>query len=330
MSEFPAPNVAKELSVAPMMAWTDRHCRFLHRLYSPSALLFTEMVTTGALLHGRQWHLLQYDAAEHPLALQLGGNEPSALASCARQAQAMGYDEINLNVGCPSDRVKNGSFGACLMLQPELVAQCVDAMQQVCDIPISVKCRLGVDDQDTDALLQHFVNTVAQTGCSRFYLHARKAILQGLSPAQNRSIPPLQPQRVYRLKEVFPHLTIIINGGITDPSTAQAHLQSADGVMIGRAAYHNPQLLAELTRILHQPDWQPDMQQIMASYRTYMTKELAAGTPLHKMTRHLLHCFTGIPGARRFRQILSDQKRLQSQSISVLDDALDHLRQRAA
>ena len=190
----------KSISVAPMMAWTDRHCRYLHRLYSPAILLFTEMVTTGALLRGGQWHQLDYSAEEHPIVLQLGGNDPADLARCAAEAARRGFDEINLNVGCPSDRVQQGTFGACLMLTPKIVAQCVSAMRAACDIPISVKCRLGVDDQDSDPLLQAFIDEVADGGCERFYIHARKAILGGLSPAQNRSVPPLQPERVARLK----------------------------------------------------------------------------------------------------------------------------------
>ena len=320
----------KTLSVAPMMAWTDRHCRYLHRLYSPWALLFTEMVTTGALLHGQRWHLLDYSPAEHPIVLQLGGNNPMDLARCTAEAELRGYEEVNLNVGCPSDRVKNGSFGACLMKQPDLVADCIKQMIEHCNIPVSVKCRLGVDDADSDALLHEFVASVADTGCTRFYLHARKAILKGLSPAQNRSVPPLQPERVALLKERFPHLTIVVNGGITDTATGLGHLEWADDIMIGRAAYQQPSLLTDLTRAMFDPNWRIRETEIIAAYRAYMEEELAKGTRLHSMTRHLLNCFAGVPGARRFRRILSDHKRLGTQDINILDDALDTLQLRAA
>ena len=309
-----------------MMAWTDRHCRYLHRLFTPNALLFTEMVTTGALLHGQQWHLLDYNPAEHPLALQLGGSEPDALAACAQQAAELGYDEVNLNVGCPSERVQKGAFGACLMREPELVSSCVEAMCKVSPIPITVKCRLGVDDDDSDELLLNFIDTVSAGGCQRFYVHARKAILAGLSPAQNRSIPPLQPARVERLKRLRPDLQIIINGGIDNTSTAEEHLLWADGVMIGRAAYHNPMWLSALDEHLFANDLnsQPATQaiDILATYREYIETQLAQGEPLHAMTRHMLSVCNGQRGARRFRQLLSDNKRLKDNDISLIDEAL--------
>jgi len=320
----------KLLSVAPMMAWTDRHCRYLHRLYAPDALVFTEMVTTGALLHGDQWHQLDYHAAEHPVALQLGGNDPFALAQCTRRAAELGYDEINLNVGCPSDRVQQGTFGAVLMRNPQLVADCIGAMQQASAVPVTVKCRLGVDHHDNDELLHAFIANVAQAGCRRFYIHARKAILGGLSPAQNRSIPPLQYQRVENVKRAMPHLEIVANGGITAAEDALAHLHWADGVMIGRAAYHHPDLLAQLQQIMFTPQLSFDKQLLLGEYRRYVEEELARGVPLHSLTRHLLSSCHGMRGARRFRQTLSDASRLKRNDIALLDDAFGHVLEFAA
>ena len=314
-----------------MMAWTDRHCRYLHRLITPNALLFTEMVTTGALLHGQQWHLLDHSAAEYPLALQLGGSEPEALAVCAQRAAELGYNEVNLNVGCPSERVQKGAFGACLMREPDLVAACVEAMCKATDIPITVKCRLGVDDDDSDELLLSFIDTVSSGGCQRFYVHARKAILAGLSPAQNRSIPPLQPARVAQLKHKRPELQIIINGGIDNTTTAQEHMQWADGVMIGRAAYHNPLWLRTLDEALFANGPQAVQAiDILSAYRTYIESQLALGEPLHAMTRHMLSICNGQRGARRFRQVLSESKRLKENNISLLDEALSHVFEIAA
>ncbi len=311
----------KVLSVAPMMAWTDRHCRYLHRLHSPNALLFTEMVTTGALLHGGQWHQLDYHPAEHPVALQLGGSEPADLAACARRAAQLGFDEVNLNVGCPSERVQQGAFGACLMREPDLVAECVAAMRAACDVPVTVKCRLGVDDDDSDAFLHNFVGTVMDGGCRRFYIHARKAILGGLTPAQNRSIPPLQPERAAALKVKFPELEIIVNGGITGTAEARAHLQWADGIMIGRAAYHRPEFLSDLDREMF-GSAMPAKIDILTRYREYIVRELAAGQRLNRLTRHVLHACNGMPGARRFRQTLSDASRLKHDDINLFDEAL--------
>jgi len=314
-----------------MMAWTDRHCRYLHRLCAPNALLFTEMVTTGALLHGQQWHLLDYNPAEQPLALQLGGSEPDALAACAERAAELGYNEINLNVGCPSERVQKGAFGACLMREPDLVATCIEAMCRTTDIPITVKCRLGVDDDDSDELLLNFIDTVSSGGCKRFYVHARKAILAGLSPAQNRSIPPLQPERAAKLKQRRPELQIIVNGGIDNTTTALQHLQWADGVMIGRAAYHNPMWLHALDEELFVCDPHPVQAiDILSAYRTYIEMQLAQGEPLQAMTRHMLSICNGQRGARRFRQILSDSRRLKENNISLLDEALSHVLAMAA
>ena len=322
----------KILATAPMMAWTDKHWRYLRRQYSPSALLFTEMITTGALLFGKQHHLLDFDPSEHPVAVQLGGNDPIALAECAAMAEAKGYDEVNINVGCPSDRVQKGTFGACLMQQPELVADCVRAMQAACSIPITVKCRTGIvtksqPDECRDlAFLERFVDTLVEAGCSRLYLHARVAVLGGLSPAQNRDIPPLTPEKREAIKRRHPTVELIMNGGISDLSLAESYLGWADGVMIGRAAYHQPRFLSALESAMCTPGFQIDEDAIVENYRAYMSDQLEAGIKLRVLTKHLLHCFNGRPGARRFRQILSDAKRLKSNDLSLVDEAMAALR----
>jgi tRNA-dihydrouridine synthase A len=310
------------LCVAPMMAWTDRHCRYLHRLYAPSARLFTEMITTGALLHGGQMKLLDFSPEEHPIAVQLGGNDPEALSSCARLASERGYDEINLNVGCPSDRVQRGTFGACLMREPNLVADCVRAMQDTTDVPITVKCRLGIDSANSEAFLDDFIGALADAGCPRVYLHARIAVLGGLSPAQNRTIPPLQPERARRVKRDFPELQIVMNGGITSVAIALEHLAWADGVMVGRAAYHNPDLLSELDTAICGTQATLTKVSLLARYRDYVVAQLDRGERLHSLTRHLLSSCNGLRGARRFRQLLSDQQRLKTNDIGVLDAAI--------
>ncbi len=307
----------RAIYVAPMMSWTDRHCRFLLRQYSSTAILFTEMISTQALLTGGQWHLLDHDPAEHPLVLQLGGNDPAALAACARTAADKGFAEVNLNVGCPSPRVQRGAFGACLMREPELVAECIAAMRAAVSVPVSVKCRLGVDDWDSDALLDAFVDSVAAGGCSKFYVHARKAVLGGLTPAQNRSVPPLQYDRVKSLKARRPHLTIILNGGIGDRATAEAALKWSDGIMIGRAAYQDPSLLSELDE---QP--RPEIKDIYARYRAYIAGHLSKGVKLHAMTRHMLSMCNGMRGARQFRRTLSDHRRLSQNDLALLDEAI--------
>ncbi|MDZ7669795.1 MAG: tRNA dihydrouridine(20/20a) synthase DusA [Gammaproteobacteria bacterium] len=316
---------SRKLCVAPMMAWTDRHCRYLHRLAAPHALLFTEMVTSGALRYGPAERLLRFDASEHPVALQLGGSDPDELAAAAQMGAAAGFDEINLNVGCPSPRVRQGRFGACLMREPALVGDAVAAMAAAVPVPVTVKCRLGVDDDDSVAFLERFVETVAKSGCRTFYLHARKALLNGLSPAQNRTVPPLDYARVYGVKTRFPDLEIVINGGIQTPQELDTHLAAVDGVMIGRAAYQNPLVLREMDEHLHSelsagdadPAWE-----IMQAYRGYMAAELAAGTRLADMTRHALGLFNSRPGARRYRRILSDAGRLKANDLSVVDEAL--------
>ena len=321
----------KILATAPMMAWTDKHCRFMHRQYSPSALLFTEMITTGALLYGEQHHLLDFNQCEHPVAVQLGGNDPVALAECAAMAEARGYDEVNINVGCPSDRVRKGTFGACLMQQPELVADCIRAMQAACSIPVTVKCRTGIvtkshpDDYRDLAFLERFVDTLVDAGCSRLYLHARVAVLGGLTPAQNRDIPPLTPEKGKAIKLRHPNLELIMNGGISDVSQAMAYLDWADGIMIGRAAYHQPRFLSTLEAAMFSPKFSIDEADIVDTYRGYMSRQLEAGVKLNVLTKHLLHSFNGRPGARRFRQILSDAKRLKSNDVTIVEEAMTAL-----
>lgn len=309
------------LSVAPMMDWTDRHCRYFHRLLSPSALLYTEMVTTGALLHGDKQRWLAFDNVEQPLALQLGGSNPKDMAACALFAQQAGYQEVNINVGCPSDRVQNGRIGACLMSEPELVAQCVSEMRERVDIPITVKTRIGIDDLDSAEFLLKFVETVAEAGCETFIIHARKAILSGLSPKENRTIPPLNYQRAYQVKKTFPALSIAVNGGIQTVSDIPQHWEQLDGVMIGRAAYHNPFLLADIE---HQLFLQPllDRKKVLFDFIPYVEKQLILGVSLQSMTRHILGLFAGQPGGKHWRRYLSEQARAKNAGPEVLLQAL--------
>ena len=290
-----------------MLDWTDRHCRYFLRLISRQALLYTEMVTTGAVLHGDRERLLGFDPSEKPLAVQLGGCDPVALAECARIAAGLGYDEINLNVGCPSDRVQRGRFGACLMAEPDLVAECVAAMARAVPIPVTVKTRIGIDERDSYAELSHFIATVAATGCRTFIIHARKAWLSGLSPKENREAPPLRYDIAAQLKQDFPALTIILNGGIQNLDEAAAHLRVFDGVMIGRAAYHNPYLLADADRrFFGATAPAPTRQAIIADLLPYLQRELDRGVRLHAMTRHLLGLFHGQPGGRIWRRQLGE------------------------
>jgi tRNA-dihydrouridine synthase A len=319
----------KVISIAPMMAWTDRHCRYLLRLFGATPLLFTEMVSSGALIHGPRDRLLQFNPAEQPLAIQLGGSDPAELALCARMAQDAGFVEINLNAGCPSERVQRGSFGACLMREPELVAELVGAMAAAVTIPVTVKCRLGVDDADTQPLLEAFVAQVAAAGCKTFYLHARKAILGGLTPAQNRQIPPLQPERVYALKKRFPDLLIHLNGGIRSIADADAHLPHVDGIMIGREAYHRPAFINELVTSFSGED-SVDCLEVMHDFQHYIEREVQSGTRLHDMTRHCLGMFSGRRGARRYRQMLSDTRRLRENDPGLLIDAVNCIDAEAA
>jgi tRNA-dihydrouridine synthase A len=311
-----------------MMDWTDRRCRSFHRALSRRTLLYTEMVTAQAVAHGDIEHLLGFDAIEHPVALQLGGSDPALLASASRIGGAMGYDEINLNVGCPSDRVQSGRFGACLMLEPNLVAECVAAMAEATDAPVTVKCRIGVDDQDPQTALFTLVAACAAAGVKTFAVHARKAWLQGLSPKENRDIPPLDYDLVYRLKRERPDLTIILNGGVADLDEAQAHLEHVDGVMMGRAAYHDPLLLGSADRrIFGEAGEDIDGFAAIERYRPYMAAQLAKGAPLNGMTRHMLGLFHGWPGARIWRRILSVEASAKGAGLEVLDRALDVIRE---
>lgn len=293
------------LSVAPMMDWTDRHCRFFHRLLSPSALLYTEMVTTGALLHGDVPRHLDFDAAEHPVALQLGGSEPADLAQAARLGQQWGYDEINLNCGCPSERVQRGAFGACLMNEPQLVSDCVKAMVDVVDVPVTVKHRIGIDKTESYGFVRDFVGTVAQAGCRVFIVHARNAWLQGLSPKENREVPPLRYEYAYQLKKDFPELLIIINGGIKTRTEMDGHWRQVDGVMIGREAYHNPYALTEW---MASDTGVPSREEVEARMVQYMQAQAERGVNWYSVARHMLGLRHGTPGARRWRQVWSDHR----------------------
>ena len=304
-----------------MMDWTDTHCRVLHRLLTRRALLYTEMVTADAILHGDRQKLLGFDASEHPVALQLGGSEPSALAQAARIAEDFGYDEINLNVGCPSDRVQSGRFGACLMREPALVADCMAAMRNAVSLPATVKCRIGVDDQDPEESLRSLIAMSAAAGVTRFAVHARKAWLDGLSPKENRDVPPLDYDLVYRVKRENPALEITLNGGIQTLDQAEAHLAHVDGVMLGRAAYQNPAMLLEIdTRFF---DAAPrELDTVLAEWCLYVERKLKDGVRLHTMTRHMLGMFNGRPGARGFRRHLSENAPRHDAGITVLRDAL--------
>ena len=309
------------LSVAPMMDWTDRHCRYFHRLLSPNARLYTEMVTSPALVHGDRERLIGFDASEHPLALQLGGSDPDELAEAARIGAQFGYDEINLNVGCPSDRVQSGRFGACLMREPALVAECFQAMRSAVSIPVTVKCRLGVDEQDEYADLQHFIEVVAAAGCAVFVVHARKAWLKGLSPKENRDVPPLNYQRVYQLKLDFPQLAIIINGGIETVAEVDTHLRHTDGVMLGRTAYHEPYRLAELDNLLFGTSL-PEREAVIERMRAYIEAHLASGGKLQHISRHMLGLFQGLPGARAWRRTLSENAHRPDAGFAIVEQAL--------
>ena len=305
-------------SVAPMLDWTDRHCRYFLRQMSTHALLYTEMVTTGAILQGRGDYLA-YHEAEHPLALQLGGSLPEELARCAVIAQNRGYDEINLNVGCPSDRVQNGRFGACLMAHPTLVAECVKAMQAEVKIPVTVKTRIGIDELDSYEFLRQFLDTVSAAGCDTFILHARKAWLSGLSPKENREIPPLDYERVYQVKRDYPHLTISINGGISTPEAITTHLEHVDGVMVGREAYQNPYMMASVDALVFaDPHPVPSRHDVVRLMIPYIEQELAKGNHLSHITRHMLGLFQGLSGARRWRRYLSENSCRPGAGIDVL------------
>ena len=314
---------AHSFSVAPMMDWTDRHCRSFHRVLTRRTLLYTEMVTTGALIHGPRDRLLAYAPEEHPVALQLGGSDPAALATCSVMAEERGYDEVNLNCGCPSDRVQNGRFGACLMAEPQLVADCIAAMRAAVKIPVTVKCRIGIDDQDPEESLRTFIDTVAKAGPDLFIVHARKAWLKGLSPKENRDVPPLDYDLVQRVKAERPHLKIVLNGGLPSLEAAAEHLVWADGVMLGRVAYEQPWRLATVdSTVFGTPDPVSTRHEAAEAYLPYVERELSLGTPLGAITRHMLGLFAGQPGGRLFRRHLSENAHLKGADIQVLRDAL--------
>jgi tRNA-dihydrouridine synthase A len=301
-------NLDHRFCVAPMMEWTDRHCRFFHRLLTRRALIYTEMITTGAVLHGERARLLAHDATEHPVALQLGGCDPRQLAECARIAEEFGYDEVNLNIGCPSDRVQEGRFGACLMAQPALVGDCVAAMTAVVKLPVTVKCRIGIDDQDPEEALEALTCAVKCAGVAALIVHARKAWLHGLSPRENRDVPPLDYARVYRLKAAHPDLCVVLNGGIADIDQAVGHLGRLDGVMMGRAAYQEPWRLLAVDRVLFgEPTRFASPKAAAEALIPYIERELARGIRLYAVTRHVLGLFRGVPGARAFRRHLATE-----------------------
>lgn len=320
------PEPSRRFSVAPMMDWTDQHCRFFLRLLSQHALLYTEMVTTGALLHGDRARFLDHDASEHPLALQLGGSVPAELATCAKLAEDWGYDEVNLNVGCPSDRVQHNMIGACLMGHPALVADCVKAMRDAVGIAVTVKHRIGINGRDSYAELCDFVGQVAEAGCRSFTVHARIAILEGLSPKENREVPPLRYEVAAQLKRDFPALEFVLNGGIKTLEECRTHLQTFDGVMLGREAYHNPYLLAEVDRQLFGIERAaPSRGDVLRQLRPYIERHLAQGGAMHHITRHVLGLAQGFPGARRFRQVLSVDVHKSPAPLSVFDHAIELL-----
>lgn len=311
------------ISVAPMMNWTDRHCRYFHRLISPNAKLYTEMITTGALIHGAAERFLRFDESEHYVALQLGGSNPEDLAIAAKMGQEAGYDEINLNCGCPSDRVQNGFFGACLMGNPELVAQCFTAMQNAVSIPVTIKCRIGIDDQDDYAFLENFVRINADAGCKTFIIHARKAWLSGLSPKENREIPPLLYDRVYKIKQDFPNLEIIINGGILNTKQTTEHLKHCDGVMIGREAYQNPYVLAEIEQEIFNNSNILTREEIAKKMTEYAARQKEKyDTPVKSITRHILGLYQNQIGAKAWRRHLSENAPLKDADHTVILDAL--------
>ena len=310
------------ISVAPMMDWTTKDYRFFARLFNPNIIMYTEMVTTGAIIHGDAKRHLDFNQEEHPIVLQLGGSNPKDLATCSKMAQDWGYNEVNLNVGCPSDRVQNNKIGACLMAEPDLVAECITEMRNAVDIPVTVKHRIGIDDMQTYEEMLHFVDTVAKTGCDNFIVHARIALLKGLSPKENRDVPPLRYEDVYRLKQDRPNLLIELNGGVKTFAETQAHLQQVDGVMIGREAYHNPYLLAELGQL-----WQldaPDRFEIMAQMLPYISQRMAEGAPLSIITRHILGLFQNLPGARKWRQALSGGN---AKTLTDIENAIQNIQE---
>ena len=310
--------------VAPMLDWTDRHERYFLRLLSKHALLYTEMITTGAIIYGERQRFLEFNKEEHPVAIQLGGSDPADLASCTKMAEDQGYDEVNLNVGCPSNRVQSGMFGACLMAKPQLVAECISAMQSAVSIPVTVKHRIGIDEDDSIEQLFEFVETVAAAGCETFIVHARKAWLNGLSPKENRDVPPLRYDLVHELKQSMPQLEIIINGGICDLDMTAQQLQHVDGVMMGREVYHNPYIMADIDqRFYGSTEKVLTRHEVLELFFPYIEKEIATGTKLHAMSRHILGLFNGMPGARKWRRFISENAPLADADVSVIRQALE-------
>ena len=331
MAAMNSAPLSRRFCVAPMMDWTDRHCRAFHRVMSRRALLYTEMAVDQAVIHGDAKRLIGLDASEHPVAIQLGGSDPARLTEASRIAEDFGYAEINLNVGCPSDRVQSGTFGACLMREPQLVADCLAAMREAVSVPVTVKHRLGVDEQDPEETLFSFVETVAQSGVTSFIVHARKAWLKGLSPKENREVPPLDYDIVRRLKAAHPELEIILNGGLENLDHANAEMAGLDGVMLGRAAYHTPFILSAVDSVFFgEADPHEDPFAIIEAYRPYVEGQLARGVRLHAITRHMLGLFAGLPGARRWRQILSSEANKDGAGWDVIERAMDAVRERAA
>ena len=311
------------IAVAPMMDWTDRHCRYFLRLLSPHAQLYTEMVTAAAVVHGDADRFLRFNEQEHPLALQLGGSDPGWMAQAAATAASYGYDEININVGCPSDRVQSGQFGACLMANPGLVAECYTAMREETDVPVTVKSRIGINDQDSYQFLLAFVEPLVAAGCRKFVVHARIAILEGLTPKENRTVPPLDYERVYQLKRDFPQLVIVINGGLASVEQVDEVLEHVDGAMIGRQAYHQPYFLAELEGHFNTTWCAPSRQEVVEQMIPYIDRETGAGVPLNSITRHMLGLFAGQPGARAWRRYISENAHREGAGAEVLVNALN-------
>lgn len=316
------PEPDRRLCIAPMLDWTDKHQRYLMRLITPQALLYTEMITANALYHGDRDYLLSFNNEEHPVALQLGGSDPALLAQSARWAQQYGYDEVNLNIGCPSNRVQKGSFGACLMAEPELVRDCIKAMQDAAELPVTVKCRIGIDQRQEFQQLMDFIGTVADSGCSTFIVHARIAVLSGLSPKQNREVPPLKYDWVYQIKQQLPHLQIIINGGIKTVGECQQHLEYVDGVMIGREAYQNPYAMLQCSQSIYQTSNNSSREQILHQYMEYCQNQMEAGVKLKHLSRHCLGLFQGQRGAKKFRRVIAENAHLENANVQVLEQAL--------
>jgi tRNA-dihydrouridine synthase A len=319
-------NIDRRLSIAPMMDHTDKHFRYFMRLLSKHAVLYTEMITTGALIHGDRQRFLDFNDIEHPLAIQLGGSNPEDLAECSKMAEDEGYDEVNLNIGCPSDRVQNGQFGACLMSNKELVAECINTIQSKIKIPVTIKTRIGIDDLDSYEFLYKFINTTHEAGCNIFIIHARKAILSGLSPKENRDIPPLNYERVHKIKQDFPKLNITINGGFTELNEIKSQLKHVDGVMVGRAAYQNPFMLAEADNVLFE-NLEPasTRETILNEYRDYVEEQLQQGERIKNLTRHVIGLYQGQPGARKYRQLLSASVPKDKDNIQFLDDTIQSI-----